>query len=389
MNLSHPVEVKILSRRDNGSGVVEIPLLPAVEIRNERTAGGGKGKTKISLEDLEQIVANFALFPGPVPIGVSPHAEYGDRGGFSPGFVNALSVRDGVLFGELDLVPALFSEIESGGWRGFSVELARNLKTATIELAGWALTGGILTNRPATDINFRIAASDAGTSEQQASFSICLTAGDLKEIDTMSEEKIAALEAEVATKDETIKALRLHQDTAKGDTAGLETRLEEKNKDLATANLSLSETKAKLGASENELARVNKALVKSEESRKGAEIKLEAEENRSLRDNVTKLAHKAIDRGVSAKHFEGMDEDPAAWFTKRYVSLEAFEQTIDALPTISESAVTSGNKPDANAAPVSKETADRLARLGLNPDFVGVESEDDVLALRRAKASKE
>ena len=385
--LSHPVDVRVLRRRDNGSGVVEIPLLPATEIDLAHTAGGGKGKAKITEDDLNEMVSNFALFPGPVPIGVSPHAEYGERGGASPGFVNALSVRDGVLFGELDLVPALFSEIEYGSWRGFSVEIARNLKTATVALTGWALTGGIFTNRPATDVNFRIAASDDSTAEQQAHFSICLTAGE-KEIE-MDEQKIASLEAELATEKETVKALRLNQDTAKGDTAGLETRLTEQGKDLATANLALSETKAKLGANENELARVNKALAKQEQARKEAEIKLEAEENRSLRDNVTKLAHKAIDRGVSAKHFEGMDEDPAAWFVKRFVSLEAMEQFIDALPTIKDSAVQSGNKPDGTAPKMSKETASRLRRMGLDPKFAGVTTEDEVLDLRHAKTDKE
>ena len=381
--LSHPVEVKVLSRRDNGSGVVEIPLLPATEIDLAHTAGGGKGKTKITEGDLAEMVTNFEVFPGPVPIGVSPHVEFGDRGGFAPGFVNALKVRAGVLFGELDLIAPLLAEIESGGWRGFSVEIAKNLKTATVALVGWALTGGIFTNRPATDVNFRIAASDDSESEQQASFSICLTAGE-QEIDTMSEEKIASLEAEIATKDETIKGLRSKEEGSKGDAVSLEARLTESNKDLAAVRLEVADTKAKLGASEVELERVSKELVKSEQTRKEAEIKLEAEENRTLRENAVTLAHKAIDRGVSAKHFEGMDEDPSAWFRKRFVSLEAMGQFIDALPTVSESSVQSGNKPDGTEHTMSKENAAKLERMGLNPKFAGKTSENEILALRAA-----
>ena len=381
---SEPVEVKILERRPNGSGVVEIPLLPVTEIDGKLTAGGG-GKIQITREVLKEIVANFASFPGPVPIGVSPHDGDGDRGGFSKGFVNAVMVRGDMLYGQLDLIPALFAEVDAGGWRGFSVELARNLKTATVELAGWALTGGIFTNRPATDVNFRIAASSAATSEQAMSFSIRLTAGE-EETD-MSEERIAVLEAELASEKELVKALRAKDDTTKVDTAGLETRLQEKNKDLATANMKLSEVQAKFSAAENELARINRELAKQEAARREAEVKLEAEEQRALAEAVTKLAQDAIDRGVSAKLFEGLEADPAAWFNARYASIGSFKEFVDALPTIKESAVQSGNKPDGNAVKISEENAARLERMGLDPKYAGVTNENDFIALR--SASKE
>lgn len=388
--LSHPVEVRVLSRRDNGSGVVEIPLLPATEIDLAHTAGGGKGKTKITEDDLNQMVANFALFPGPVPIGVSPHVEFSDRGGFSPGFINALSVRAGVLFGELDLIAGLLAEIESGGWRGFSVEIAKNLKTATVALDGWALTGGIFTNRPATDVNFRIAASVESESDEKASFSICLTAGEHQEND-MSEEKIASLEAEdqiatlkaeVATEKEINKGLRRSKEAASGDNAVATTRLTEQAKDLALANSDLAQTRAKLSAKEAECDQIGKDFAKEEQRRKEAEIKLEAETNRSLADQVKEIAREAIDRGVSAVQFEGLDEDPVAWFNANYVSVDAMKRAFLALPTVTESAVQSGNKPDGTAPKMSKEDASRLHRMGLDPKFAGVTSEDQLFDLR-------
>ena len=379
---SEPVDVVILSRHPNGGGIVEIPLLPVAEIDGKFTAGGG-GKVQVTHEVLHEIVANFGSFPGPVPIGVSPHDGDGDRGGFSLGFVNAVSVRGDALYGQLDLTPALFDQVAQGGWRGFSVEMAHDLKTATATLSGWALTGGIFTNRPATNINFRIAASGEVETSETATHLTRLTA---KETEAMSDERIAALEADLLTEQETVKTLRATQDATKVDTTGLQTRLEEKGKDLATANLSLSEARAKLGASENELARVNSELAKSDEARKAAEIKLEAEQTRSLADDVTKLAKDAIDRGVSAVLFEGLDEDPVVWFRKRYANLEAMKQFVAALPTVKESAVKSGNQPDENAAPVSKETAARLSRAGLNPKYAGITDENQLLDLRAGES---
>jgi hypothetical protein len=285
-------------------------------------------------------------------------------------------------------VAPLFSELEAGGWRGFSVEIAKNLKTATRSLTGWGLTGGVFTNRPATDVNFRIAATGTETADTRGRVQICLDAGEQENEDMESKEKVAALEAELATANETIKALRATQEGDKGEAATLEARMQETTKDLAAANIALSETKAKLGAAENELARVNKELGKQEQARKEAEIKLEAEEARSLRERVVKLSEEAIDRGVSAKHFEGQAEDPVTWFRKRFVSLEAMEQFVSALPTVQESSTRSGNAPDEKAAPVPEETAAKLTRLGLDPKYVGKTSENEIIALRHADKNK-
>jgi len=384
--LSTPVDVRVLQRRDNGSGVVEIPLLPATEIDLAHTAGGGKGKVKITEADLLEIVANFARYPGPVPIGAPPHVDGEGREGYSPGFVNAVVVRDGVLYGELDLTPGLFIEVDSGGWRGFSVEIVKNLKTATVELTGWVLTGGILTNRPATDTHFRIAASGESKSEERACIHVCLTAGDhrRKEMAEEKDQKIAALEAELATEKETVKTLRANRETDKSDTVTLEARLTEANKDLAAVRIELSQSKATAAAAQNEVERLNKALAKETEARKGFEVKLEAETARSTKEKVEELARSAIDRGVSAVLFEGLDEDPVKWFSARFASIEAMEQLVKTLPTVTESGVKSGNKPDGTPAPVDPEIAARLERLGLNPKFVGVKSENEILALRAA-----
>jgi hypothetical protein len=385
-HLSEPVEIKVIHRRDNGSGIIEVPILPMAEIDLSKTAGESKGKVAITEAELEEIVANFARFPGPVPIGVQPHQDFGERAGFSPGFINACRVKRKKLYAEVDVTAPLFEEILSGGWRGFSVEIARNLKTATVDLDGWVLTGGVFTNRPATDVNFRIAASEQNTAEDKATYSIRLDKGDKEK--EMSQEQIASLEAEVSTQKELVANLRAQADTsaktAADEIATLETKLTEANKDAATANTAAAEIKVKLAAAADEVRHLTKKLDNEQQTRREAEIKLEAEENRSLREAVVKLAEAAIERGVSAKHFEGLEEDPAAWFNKRYVSLEAMKQFIDALPLVKESAVSSGNKPDEKAT-ISAETAAMLRRIGVDPKFAGVTNENEVLELRAAE----
>lgn len=386
MKLSTPVDIKVIKKRDNGSGVIEIPLLPATEIDLARTASGSETKTEITVADLEKIAANFALFPGPVPIGVSPHQEFEDRGGFSPGFVNAVSVRGSVLYGEIDLIAPLFFEVEMGGWRGFSVEIAHNLKTATAELEGWALVGGVFTNRPATDINFRIAATGKTTSQRVATYSSCLKAGEEKGMD--NEKQIASLEAELGTQKELVSTLRTQAEGMSGETAALEAKLTEAKKDEAAANIALSEANAKLAATTDELAHTKKQLAKEQQSRREIEVRLEAEQNRSLKEQIIDLVKAAIDRGVSAKHFEGVEEDPVAWFNNRYVSVEAMKQTFDAFPTVTDSAVSSGRRPEGAKANLSSETVQRLRRMGLDPKFAGVTNENQIREMKAIEKEK-
>ncbi len=145
------VQIKVLKRRDNGSGVIEIPII---------TISGDA----ITIEEMQEMVANHEHFPI-VPVGVSPHREFDDRAGFSPAFLENPSLRNGVLFAELDLIAPLFHEVvELGGWRSFSIEARKNLKTTTQQgavtraLKGWVIVGGVFTNRPAVDAHFKIAA---------------------------------------------------------------------------------------------------------------------------------------------------------------------------------------------------------------------------------------
>jgi len=199
-----------------------------------------------------------------------------------------------------------------------------------------------------------------------------------------NEEKITSLEADLSTQKELVTSLRTQKDEMAGESAAIETKLTEANRDLGAANIALSEQKAKLAALEDEAGHLRKQLATEQQARRETDIKLEAEQNRALKDQVIDLVHKAIDRGVSAKHFEGVDENAVAWFNNRFVTVEAFSQFVDALPTVTDSATSSGRKPDGQAN-LSSESRKRLLRMGLDPKYAGVTNEDQILEMAAKK----
>lgn len=381
MQLSEPVQIKVIHRRDNGSGIVEIPLLPQTEIDLARTEGGGKGRIAVTHAVLEEIARNFASYPGPVPIGVSPHVNFEERGGFAPGFINAVKVQDGRLFGEVDLIAPLFAEVEAGGWRGFSVEIARNLKTATVELQGWALTGGVFTNRPATDVHFRIAAENKIETDGVATIN-CLFVGEENEMDEKSTAsgaaEVTALEAKLATKEQLISTLRATADNMAGEKKALEAQLEETNKDLKAANIALADEKAQHAALADQHAHVTRKLADVEASKRETEVKLEAEQTRALKDQVLEIVHGAIDRGVSAALFEGVEEDPVAWFRSKFTTTDALGKFIEALPTVSQSATSSGRPGTDEKADLSEDVREKFRRMGLDPKYADIKDENEL-----------
>lgn len=161
----------------------------------------------------------------------------------------------------------------------------------------------------------------------------------------------------------------------------LEAKLKESIKDCASSNIALAEAKARLSATEEDAAFLRKKVTETEQDRRELQVKLEAEQTRALKDQVLELVHSAIDRGVSASLFEGVEEDPAKWFNVRYNSIEALTAFLTALPTVKDSATRSGSQKSDSKAEVSSDTAARMKRMGIDPKFVGITNEADLIAL--------
>lgn len=428
VNLSDALPVKVILRRDDGSGIVEIPILPETT-DNDRIS--------VTRADLEKIAANFGEYPGPVPIGVSPHVEFDERAGFSPGFVEKLTVRGSNparLYAQIDLIGPLFYEVvEARGWRGFSVEMHKNLKHPDRKFEGWVLTGGVFTNRPATDTHFKVAAMADVESDVQvaASFTLRPTAEEetamAEETKTTSpaapaEPKVEKTPAPAPPTEKTV-SLAFHQareSELKGNVTALEAELRTANSQLEAANRELHQSRIDLQAAKTKLdgtqvdldtmrAQANRfenraknlekanALLESQVTERAEELK--REQDKSLDRDVRQIVLDAIGAGIPPAQFEGHDAEPAEWLRANFASLEAFKgqvkaqtDTLRALGVKPKSQPARSGHDPAKAAepPVSVELSDseraRLEAVGIDPEFVGVHDEKAARALAARKA---
>ena len=210
-----PISATILESRADGTGKVRIPLIRSgQEIDNRLTAGGGKGKTRVGRAEIESMIRNFETWPGPVPFGEAPHVGFGERSGPQDAFIESLSAEQVgdylVLFGVIDIVDAgMFARFPK--FRGASIEFFDSPTVATEKFEGWTLVGGVLTNRPATDVHFKgmVAASADLSATARLEFQ-GETQMDLEQLAAKLEEltgKVSELSRGISDRDEKIASL--------------------------------------------------------------------------------------------------------------------------------------------------------------------------------------
>lgn len=392
MTASKPLELKIIKRRENGSGVVSIPICREhQEFDWSKTSGGGPEKGALDLEMLQQMVANFKAYPGPVPIGVSPHVEYGDRAGFSPGFVESLTLRGSVLWAEIDLCAPLFYEVvEMSGWRGFSIEAVRDLELPAAKMDGWVLTGGVFTNRPSADINFKIAAdTKAEYAAQGVSRSHFTDPDDVKErgkeTGKMEDKDMISL----ASHEAKMRPIQTELETEKGKVEKLTLRLEAaqtENEKIGSENKELKKKLLELEAEHSAVkANADRDAVRlghMETTNKQLQAKVDeitaeltTERNVKLAEDVKEVIQAAVSAGVPPAIFDGHQTDPVAWMNARYVNFNAFKTETEKFYSVKglkldSAPVKSGHDPAKADDPTPKKptavdaTVDRMLAAG-------------------------
>lgn len=169
--LSTPAPLRILERLANGGMVAEFPILRCGTL-DLSLAAKGSGTLAVTREMLDEIVANSAAWPGPLPLNVAPHRDWNETSGAAPGFIDALVRRGDDLVARCTLGPGLSMSIDAGEWRGFSVDLAKNAKLPSRSFAGWCVTGGVFTNRPAAAVNFSVEQSAAAEASAEIAFAV-------------------------------------------------------------------------------------------------------------------------------------------------------------------------------------------------------------------------
>lgn len=224
-----PIDARLIEKNPDGSIVVEVPITvetPVIDL--SKTQGGGAKKGSITIDDLRQMESNFDN-KRPVTVGFhdTPAAHNRDRSGAQDAFFEAVRLSGRTLWGRIWVSAARAADILLGRWRSFSIEAQQDPENSTTAKAGWDLFGGLWTNRPGSDLNFKIAMADGGTAERRMIATVDFRLAPDKG-DAMFERLLTALGAK--TEDEAI------------------TKLDATSKELAETKqkLSLAETAAKV-----------------------------------------------------------------------------------------------------------------------------------------------
>lgn len=400
---SNPRELRLVTERADGSGVIEIPLLSVGVLEFE-----GKRPLDVTTDMLDEIAANFAAYPGPVPVGIAEHVDFGARGGPQPGFIELVYRKKDQLWGRLDLNSSAFSlVVRERSLRGFSVEMYRDLILPSREFRGWVLTGGVFTNRPASDVVFKVAA-EAMVAEAVGLYAaldlsgargknmaddtkvVSLATHEAKVAEVRAEAKIAndkasAFEARVVALEAEIKSARAELETAKAEQAKAET-------DKITASATANRLEAEAKRQQATIRELNAKLSEVGEQ-------LAAEKTANVSAKVKEIVEGAIEHGAAPALFDGYEADPAAWLSANFASLEAFEKHVGIIqsaipkPTrLDAKAKASGSRESmaAKGADEPKLTDDEKAALEaknvkLAEEFIGVRDAAEARKIHEAR----
>ena len=391
-----PATIKILSERPDGSGVVELPILSQQgKIDLSRTASGRGGTDAVTAEDLDDAVRNFAAWPGPVPVHVAPHRSLTETSGPGDGFIDRLFVRGAQLWAQLDLTAPLFQEVKARRWRGFSVDFGRGAKLATKTIKGFLIAGGVFTNRPASDVHFRVAADSAIEADLRTIYvpigteGVSMAENEGKDL-TVS---LATAEAEVKSKGETIVKLEGKLADANASVTAAEKRADAAERKLAANVDEVQMTRMSSERKASELKDAEDRIESLEATNKDLRAKLSAKENETTAAMVTSLCVAAIKSGVppaKIKQFGDYEKDPVK-FANGFGSLETMGIVLKSLPRDAAlSAVNSGRQAagDEDGAAVTPDSAATLRKLGLNPEFASVTKESEAREIYEKNAAR-
>lgn len=386
-----PIKARVIEMRENGTSLVEVPVLTVQDkVDFSKTHGGGKKDGSISEDELRQMAANFAEWPRPVTIGFDgiDGGHDRDKGGPAIAFARSARFDDGALLvvAELDQF-ATELIVSRKAFRATSVEARLSPVLPTVTMSGWVLTGFIFTNSNAVDTVFDIAATGDVTSAEsfRALVDFQLTEEPAPNKGQggpqMSDEtaRLELAEKSIAAREETIAGLEKKLSAQVRDGAELSLKYDELRTANATTELELSAAQAKC----NRVKKEN-AELRAKETQ---------EKNKEQAAEVLTLAETMVGNGFTAAFFEGCEANPVAWLTAKSLSIETLRELAAQNSVKSDNTATSAGpgSPPADADAAVKLTADdekELSRLGLDPKFSGIENANDLARMKADDSGK-
>ncbi len=386
-------ELRVIERRPDGSGIVEIPVATAAVIDLSRTKSSLRGMFDLGLGVFQEVVANFARRPGPKPVYFGHIPTQARQDTPAAGFVEAAFIEGGQLWNRVDLNAESFQKVVTQrGFRAASIEIDPDMTTPTGVVPGWSQGGLAITNSPATDVEFRVAASrdDDGDGATVATASYVPTPPDGGGKERPMEVTLSSLQAEcnlLRTAAEADKArttaLAADLEQARGGLTRAVTERDEARVELAQLKLTSSEQIARQRALE---AQVSTLTLERDASAKAA-AKLEKAQTNA---QVARIIRKAMTEGVDAAVFAGAEGNEGDWLSARFASLEAFEEFVGAMPKRKGATFTSQGKSvadDDDGLPAS--IAASLRERGINPAYATIRDSRDLAARRASIKGKE
>jgi len=382
-----------LSERSDGSGVVELPILSEQgTIDLSRTASGRSGEDAVTAADLADAVRNFSEWPGPVPIHTAPHRSMSETAGPGDGFVDKLFVRGSQLWAQLDLTAPLFQEVKSRRWRGFSVDYGRGAKLATKTIKGFVVAGGVFTNRPASDVHFKVAANSEIEADLMTIFMPFVASGahmpeDNKDI-TVS---LATAEAKAQSAEEKVVKLEAKLVDERSAREKAETRADAAEKTLRETGTEAQMARLSLSTKAGEIKDLEDQVTSLEATNKDLRVKLATQVNETIGQKVTSLCVSAIKQGVAPakiKQFGDYEKDPVKLLNSNFGgSLDSLELVLKSFPREAAlRAVNSGHEipGDDDSAAVTPAVAAELRRRGLDPKYANLSNSDELTGLKKS-----
>jgi len=392
-----PTDILIVKRRDDGSGVVELPILAEASIYMGLTASAQDKHETITVSDLQNAAENAAGWPGPLPVTRQPHRKtFSETADKADGFIDRLWVNGKQLMARIDLTASLFAEVVARQWRGFSVDFFRGIKLPTSEFKGFTVVGGVFTNRPAAPVHFKLEGLFAGavTGDGGCSFlSLRLESAEVPMPEPADlSVKLATAEAEaLSLKDQKI-SLETKLAEAKAENASLEARVSTAEKAAEGARAESMSAKQIADRAKSEAKDAETRIASLETERKDLRAQLAIKQDEAVAAKVSSMCRGAIKEGVPPAQlsaFGDWEKEPLKWLRSTFASLEAAETFVKAMPRGANLGPVKSDRSDDDAQVLSATQADEMRKLGLDPRYASVRNERDALALREQIAREQ
>lgn len=395
---SRPIDIRVIQRNRDGSGVVELPIVSVVDIDKSLTWSKGDGQMKLDATALREFAENFPQYPGPVPAGLDGHVAFEDRAGPQPAFVEGLRVDGNFLIAKVWLSAPAFKSVVGGEYRSFSIEFfTKGIKLPAATLKGHVLVGGTFTNRPAAPVHFRPPADTSAAAEAVNVVALTINVPPKeggKERTMNLEQKVEGLQAEVSglkteieTRDETINGLNTRISELSSSVQDYRAKVSDKDTEIAGLKADLTIAKNEVKVHEGQVVKLRKEKETAIERAEQLQANLDELKDGTDGAKVRELAQKGLAAGMPAKYFEDHETESVAWCQKKYGGLEQFENFVTDSIDILGASGDDKNKNKKNVKPsgrngeepnglegLSEEDIERMKAAGVNLDFVGVDN---------------